>query len=222
MSLSHYGRIHLIRKLLPLLQNSPAPRRILSVLAGGAERRLMASDMHLHHSYATLAAIDHMTSLHTLALARLAGENPNICFIHAHPGFVGTDIVSDAFAGPADAERGAMTLTSLRGAAARFLGSTLLAPLFKAFLSMSVEESGQRHVFHATSDRYSCAAEQQRGHADNNPVNGLYLVDSRGEPNANWKLLRQWMGDGTAEEAWDHTMHVISKSTTPKEKLGQQ
>ncbi|KAK3333002.1 hypothetical protein B0T19DRAFT_473762 [Cercophora scortea] len=209
MSLSHYGRIRLATKLLPLLSASSSPR-VLSVLAGGAERRLWADDLSLANNYSVLAAMDHMTALHTLSLARLAAENPHVSFVHAHPGFVGTDVVADAFDAVAPGVFGAMT---------RALGRVFVVPVFKTFMAMGVEESGERQAFHATSERYppASASASARAAGENEVsscsgaemLGGLHLLDSLGEPRANWKLLRGWVDQGLVEKVWDHSLGVI-------------
>ncbi|KAK3693038.1 hypothetical protein B0T22DRAFT_448846 [Podospora appendiculata] len=196
MSLSHYGRIRFITNLVPLLSTSPGPR-VLSVLAGGAERCLWVNDLSLASNYSMLAAIDHMTALHTLSLAHLAAQNPSVSFVHAHPGFVGTDVVADAFGSLAPGVFGALT---------RVVGRVFVVPVFRAFMAMAVEESGERQAFHATSGRYPSASASISAPE---MLGGLYLVDSLGELSANWKLLRGWVHQGLVGKVWDHTVGVI-------------
>ncbi|KAK4240415.1 hypothetical protein C8A03DRAFT_31442 [Achaetomium macrosporum] len=204
MSLCHYGRVRLVYKLLPLLRMSVSPR-VVSVLAGGSEKRLLVDDMGLRlpSNYSMMSAANHMACLQTLALAHLAGNNPEICFIHGHPGLVRTDIVSNAFSTPAQGFVDAIT---------RFFGSWFIAPIFN-FLAMSEQESGERHTFLVTSTDYmSPAAFKAKGRSPQQQVeimDGLYLVNSHGEVKADWGLLEKWMNDGTVEKAWEHTLHVF-------------
>ncbi|KAK3298363.1 uncharacterized protein B0H64DRAFT_73367 [Chaetomium fimeti] len=204
MSLSYYGRIRFVSKLVPLLTRSRNPR-VLSVLAGGAERHLEVNDMELGKSYSMLNAIDHMTSLQTLAFIHMAPRYPRICFVHAHPGFVATDILSDAFA---------TRWSGVFGLIARFFGWLFIVPFVKTFLAMSVEESGERQAFHATSRRYVSAVARNTGgleqrHPELESANGVYLLGPKGELKANWRLLQRWIGQGYADKVWDHTMAVF-------------
>jgi NAD(P)-dependent dehydrogenase (short-subunit alcohol dehydrogenase family) len=204
MSLSYYGRVRFVSKLVPLLARSRSPR-VLSVLAGGAERHLVVDDMELAKSYSMLSAIDHMTSLQTLAFIHMALRHPRICFVHAHPGFVATDILSDAFT---------TRSSGVFGAIVRFFGWLFILPFVKAFLAISVQESGERQAFHATSRRYmSAVARNTDGMEPRNPelesVNGVYLLSPKGELKANWRLLQRWIGEGYADKVWNHTTGVF-------------
>jgi hypothetical protein len=159
--------------------------------------------MGLRNGYSTMGGANHMACLHTLTLAKLAGRSPRVCFIHEHPGLVGTDIVANAFASPAPGLLGALT---------RFLGSVFFAPIFKACLAISEQESGERHAFLAASAEYMSSEERKRKSRldpDLDIVNGLHLIDGRGRLKADWRLLQGWMRDGTADKVWDHTMGVI-------------
>ncbi|KAK3309847.1 uncharacterized protein B0T15DRAFT_488551 [Chaetomium strumarium] len=207
MSLSHYGRVRLVHKLLPLLRLSDSPR-VVSVLAGGSEKRLVEDDMGLRATYSMMSAVNHIACLQTLALAHLAANNPEVCFIHGHPGLVKTSIVSNAFSTPAQGFFDAVT---------RFFGSWVVGPLFN-MIAMSEQESGERHAFLVTSTDYmSPAASKLRGREQHQQVglmNGLYLVNSYGELRADWPLLEKWMNDGAVEKAWSHTLHVFDTVLT--------
>ncbi|KAL9039461.1 MAG: hypothetical protein Q9214_004870, partial [Letrouitia sp. 1 TL-2023] len=95
-ALSYYSRMRFIHNLLPLLNQSPAPR-VVSVLAGGQERRLITDDLGLKHHFSLLNVIDQTTTMHTLALEHIAKTNPSISFLHVYPGWVQTDIMENFF-----------------------------------------------------------------------------------------------------------------------------
>lgn len=105
--------------------------RILSVLAGRAERRLITSDMHHQHNYTT----PHRHPPHDLpSCTHLSppGQRESQYLLHPRPPWLCWHrhrIKSLSWA----CQKGAITSTSLLGAVARFLGSALLVPPFQGF-----------------------------------------------------------------------------------------
>lgn len=204
MALSFYGRIRLANKLLPLLQKASQPR-VLSILAGGQEKRLWLDDLQLKDNYSLFNAMDELTSLTTLALARLAASYPSITFLHSHPGLVGTDIMSNALL----TER-----PGVLGAFARFSVSNVIVPIFRSFVAITPRESGERFAFQLTSERYTSSDKRKAdGSSPICPelgiVNGLYLLDQHGEVKVNKELLQKWMTDGSMDKVWDHTVFIL-------------
>ncbi|KJZ79459.1 hypothetical protein HIM_00928 [Hirsutella minnesotensis 3608] len=125
MALSYYGRVLLITRLLPALEKASRPR-VLSILAGGEEKRLWLDDPDLRGNYG---------------------------------------------------------------------------------------ESGERFAFLLTSGRYAARREGVGDHddVDVDVVNGLYLLDKQGEVKVNRDLLGRWMGDGSVDRVWEHTMRVLER-----------
>ena len=205
--------------LLPLLRNSPAPK-ILSVLAGGQERRLLTHDLGLAENYSILNVIDQTTTMHTLAFEHLARDNSSISFLHAYPGWVKTDIVKNLFE------------KRQHGYLRTLASSWLLLPLFN-LIATSAEESGERQAFHATSSRYASGSQQQRRRDAGGlgkepfaecsvPGNGVYLVAANGETGSNSKVLDSYRKDGMPEKIWEHTMGVFEEALSRRNGLGAE
>jgi NAD(P)-dependent dehydrogenase (short-subunit alcohol dehydrogenase family) len=193
MSLSYYARIRLTVHLLPLLQNAPSPR-VLSVLAGGKERRLFTQDLSLQQNYSFLNVIDQTTTMHTLTFERLATENPSISFLHSYPGLVQTEIVQNAW-------------LSETGRSPRWLVSLVSWMLRLVFLliATTVDECGERQAFLATSLRFSPRKGGVAGE--------VFLVNEKcedGRTRSNQKALKLWRAEGMVEKVWLHTMGIFT------------
>jgi hypothetical protein len=87
--------MRLTTNLLPL-KKSQAPR-ILSVLAGGNERQILAHDLGLERNYIIINVVNHTMTMHTLAFEHLAKSNLSVSFIHAYPGWMRTEILGNLF-----------------------------------------------------------------------------------------------------------------------------
>ena len=207
-SLSYYARMRFIHNLLPLLNNAPNPR-VLSVLAGGQERKLITHDLALKTNYSIPNVVDQTTTMHTLALEHIAKSNPSISFLHVYPGWVQTDFVDKFFA----------SVSGLNSPLYTFLitlAQWLFTPIFSLFAT-SVHDSGQRQLFHATSPRYPSARTlQSRSRNPENafecsvPGNGVYRVTATGETVSDAKVLGPLREARMDEKVWDHTIEVFA------------
>ena len=208
--------MRLISNLLPLLRNSEAPK-VLSVLAGGQERRLLMHDLGLKENYSMLNVVDQTTTMHTLAFEHLAKDNQSISFLHAYPGWVRTNIVKNLFEG------------RQYGHLCTLVSSWLILPLFN-LIATSVEESGERQVFHATSPRYASRSERQR-HAESVCKelfaecsvlgNGVYRVAANGETLSDSKILDLYRKDDMPAKIWEHTINVFQEALTKGNRSGE-
>jgi NAD(P)-dependent dehydrogenase (short-subunit alcohol dehydrogenase family) len=192
MSLSYYARIRLTTNLLPLLRSATSPR-VLSVLAGGKERRLYTQDLSLQQNYSFLIVIDQTTTMHTLTFERLATENPTISFLHSYPGWVQTDIVQNAWLSGTGRSRWLISLVSW-----------MLRLLF-LLIATTVDECGERQAFLATSLRYSPKKGGVAGE--------VFLVNEKcedGRTRSNQKALKLWRAEGMVEKVWLHTMGIFT------------
>jgi hypothetical protein len=212
MALSYYAQVRLTTDLLPLLQNAPSPR-VLSVLAGGKERRLLTQDLGLQQNYSFLIAMDQTTTMHTLAFERLATKSPAISLLHSYPGWVQTDIVQNAWYSGTGRARWLV-----------FFVGWILRLVF-SLLATSVDECGERQAFLATISRFS---PKHGGFA-----NQVCLVNEKfedGRTRSDQKALELWRTEGMVEKVWLHTMGVFTdalsrcNSTTDKSlvKAGQR
>ncbi|KAI9828097.1 MAG: hypothetical protein M1832_003624 [Thelocarpon impressellum] len=200
MALTYYARTRFIANLLPLLQQATALRRVVTVGVSGKEGPLFTDDFQ-GWKVPILSQRGHLGSLLTLSLEALAQKAPDVSFIHDFPGPVKTDLARDA--------KGAVM-------AVLKVAFKIVGP----FVYIPNEESGERHLFLATSARYPAGASVDASSgvplADGLAVargttgesgSGVYSVGSDGE-SAGPKveaLLAQFRKDGTSEEMWNHT-----------------
>ncbi|KAI0550427.1 NAD(P)-binding protein [Xylaria curta] len=125
-ALNYYARIRFITNLLPLIQRASALRRVVTVGGGGHESGLDTSDFQALRVSSTPEQLrGHLTSLVTLGLEAVAQAAPDVSFIHDFPGSVRTKIVEG-----------------------------LPEEILRTLEWVPVEESGQRHLYLATSARY--------------------------------------------------------------------
>jgi NAD(P)-dependent dehydrogenase (short-subunit alcohol dehydrogenase family) len=185
VSLNYYSRMRFTNNLLPLLRTAstsqPPFARIISVLGAGHEAALDISDLSLRRpgSYSLRAAANHAISMTSLTFDRLASEtaNKNITFIHSNPGGVDTNAARSL--GPIMQK--ALTV-----------GMFLLKPIG---LVKGVGESGERHLWAATSDGFA---------------SGLALLGPNGDRVPS-KVLEQLRKEGVGEKVWVHTDGVFGK-----------
>ncbi|KAK0631034.1 hypothetical protein B0T17DRAFT_590338 [Bombardia bombarda] len=126
MAVWYYASQRAVRLLLPLL-NAAASPRVVTVLAGGKEAPLNEADLDLCEpgNWSFWNAARQAATMSTLALERVARENPRVSVVHWYPGPVKTP-------------------------------SLVKGEQFGIVLpwAMEVEESGERGLWVATSDRY--------------------------------------------------------------------
>ncbi|KAK5660438.1 hypothetical protein OQA88_12982 [Cercophora sp. LCS_1] len=199
-SLEYYSRILFIKQLLPLLQKAEAPR-VVSVLAGGLERvssvNLDDLDLKKPGSFSGIKAQTQYGCMNSVALDKLAEENPDVTFIHSWPGWVSTGNVN----------RG-MDPNSAWG----WFVWLFLGPLIK-LVSISDEVSGQRNLFLSTSAAYGGRGVSWTGEKGVNTVGekgkgGLFLVNFRCNWTPNLKVMKE-LREKAQERVWGHTMEVL-------------
>ncbi len=198
-----------VHNLLPLLSSSPSSR-IMSIHGAGKEGRLNEADLELKHTFSLATAAMHTSTMNTLALAEVAASHPSISCVHVFPGVV----VTGAF--NTFAEDWYFPL--------RFLFLKVVLPVAKLF-TVSLQESGERHLFHATSARYPPAevrsppgggvglpngVEVARG-ADGNVGSGCYLLNWNGETTGDKKLLDEYRQREMGKRIWEHTQEVFDR-----------
>ncbi|KAG9947556.1 NAD(P)-binding protein, partial [Aureobasidium melanogenum] len=205
-ALRYYARMRFTQNLLPLLEAAePQPGRVISVLGGGFEGNINANDLDLKHNYNIVSCAMHSVTMTSLAMEHLAASH-RASFVHVYPGLVGTNIYTNSFPAPL--------------AAVYNYG---MWPLMYPF-SVNINESGQRHLFHATSD--SCPAKELRSHEDMNVQHGTkravgsdgvlgsgaYLMNWKGETFAAGKKMQSLRAQGMAHKVWEHTTDLLSRA----------
>ena len=152
-----------------------------------------------------MSARGHASSILTLSLEALAKKAPGVSFIHDFPGPVKSNIA--------------------RG---RSITMFLMRAVSKAVFTFIPEESGERHLFLATSERYRARLDENlapgvpsangtvvaRGTSGNSGC-GVYSVDEHGEsagPQVE-ELLIELRKDGTADKVWDDLQAEFKRIT---------
>lgn len=182
-SLSYYSRMRFIYNLLPHLRKSPNPR-ILSVLNGGKEGPMNLEDIGLQQHWSTFNAVNHTTTMMTLALEHLAKADQQIIFMHAAPGIVKTDIFAKLEAPKSSSLLWRALLVIARG----------LAAMAMLIIGMSPEECGERQVFYLTNDTLTP---------------GAWCISASSDTVSGPKFLDQYRAQLWPEKIWEHTLRVF-------------
>ncbi|POS78249.1 hypothetical protein DHEL01_v203357 [Diaporthe helianthi] len=198
-SLEYYSRVLCILQLLPLLEAAEAPR-VVSVLAGGMEwaRAVDLEDLDLKKpgNFSGVKAQIQYTAMKTMALERLAGENPIVTFIHSMPGWVNTGNV-----------RRGRDPNSIMA----WLVWVFIEPIITLF-SFSDHESGQRHLFESTSAAFGGRGVPWQGKPGVNTLgrqaNGLFLASSKCDCSTNERVLGL-LREKTQDKIWEHTLALL-------------
>ncbi|KAI1117270.1 hypothetical protein F5Y14DRAFT_403779 [Nemania sp. NC0429] len=199
-SLEYYSRILFIQALLPQLKQSKAPR-VISVLGGGQERtNIDVDDLELKKPGSLHGARAQIlyTAMNTVALEKLATDNPSVTFLHSYPGWVNTGNV-----------RRGIDMSSPWG----IFVSIFLGPLI-GLVGSGDEEAGQRFLFQCTSAAFGGRGVPWAGKPGVNSLekqaNGLYLVNSKCNCTPNAKVVST-LREKASTKIWDHTQEIVGR-----------
>jgi NAD(P)-dependent dehydrogenase (short-subunit alcohol dehydrogenase family) len=203
-ALRYYARMRFTQNLLPLLEASETePGRVVSVLGGGFEGNIDTNNLDLKTGYNIVSCAMHSVTMTSLAMEHLAAQH-RASFVHVYPGLVGTNIYSNSFPPPL--------------AAVYNYG---MWPMMYPF-SVNIDESGERHLFHSTSPRYSAKSQAQNAPlpdglkvavGSNGTVgSGAYLMNWKGETSAGGKKMQSLRAQGAAQKVWEHTTSLLDRS----------
>ncbi|KAK5682175.1 hypothetical protein LTS10_005300 [Elasticomyces elasticus] len=199
IALVHYSRLRFLVNLLPLVEQAKGLRRVLSIFAGGKEGPINLSDLRVDHGINPMALRGHMAAMQTFALETLATRYPTVSFVHDFPGPVRSQIARD-----------------------KNMLNFVLRSVFVVvgpFIYIPNEESGERHVFIATSARYPAASADDKAGvqladgvmiskgADAKLGSGNYTTDAQCEAsNASVDaVLEKMRKEGVPQKVWEHT-----------------
>ena len=168
------------------------------------------SDLELAKSFTMQSAAVHTSTMNTLALAEIADTHPTISCVHIFPGVV----MTKAFV--TFAEDWALPL--------RVFFVHVMIPIFKLFTT-SLEESGQRHLFHATSARFPPAGVRGSPGAgvampkgmvvakgeNGREGTGCYLLGFDGETVGDQRILDGYRKRDYGKKIWEHTQEVFDR-----------
>lgn len=204
LALRFYARVLFLTRLLPLLQNADCPR-VVSVLAAGKEGPLINGDLELKTHYSFSNSANHSSTLTSLFLEEAAARHPTVSFVHEFPGVVKTGLLTGAFP-----------------SWMKWMLEHTIIPVMTPFM-VSLQEAGERLVFHATSARYpprqvaggskiagvtlSDGVEVAKGA---NKEAGAYLLEWNSEETEG-KIMAKYREEGMRKQVWDHTYEVIGR-----------
>ncbi|KAL1867965.1 hypothetical protein Plec18167_008431 [Paecilomyces lecythidis] len=203
LNVHYYSRMRFIYNLLPQLTaasststtNNRPLSRVVSVLGAGQEGSLDLSDLALKHNYSMRTCAAHAITMNSLMTHELASQNPGTSFIHAYPGVVKTGVLREL------------------GPLARF-GTEVFSVLAKPFM-VPLEESGERHLYAATSQAFipNETADKSAAAVGSDGVKGSggYLLHWNGDTVGKQDILRKYREEGVGKTVWQHTLDVFQK-----------
>ncbi|PYH79075.1 hypothetical protein BO82DRAFT_316169 [Aspergillus uvarum CBS 121591] len=213
-ALLYYARLRFTLNLLPLLHSTTPGhlRRVISVLAGGHEGPVLDAADPDGRSLSMRDFRGQITSMTTLAMEVLAERAPSVAFVNAYPGTVRSGLFREA-----DSWYGWVTWAVLV-----VIGRWVYIPTV---------ESGERHVFLATSGRFRArdigvkggdgeggvmveGVEMARG-TDGRMGSGVYSVNWDGEVAEEKvrEVLEELRRDGMKEVVWSVLESVFVRVT---------
>jgi hypothetical protein len=182
----------------------------VSILAGGQESPLDLTDLEMREGFSMMKAAKNGTTQTTLAFEELARENLKITFIHKYPGFVNTGVIGRLMG----------TMTGALWVPAQLFKYTLL-PLLNVFLSMSIEEAGERGMFLVTSAMFPPGKGGEAGvplpkglsvAKDSDEGNGVYLLSPTDDVQPVTSALKTLRDEGGREKVWGSTLSVWERA----------
>ncbi|KAK4694108.1 hypothetical protein P7C71_g3416, partial [Lecanoromycetidae sp. Uapishka_2] len=202
LTTNYYARIRFTQQLLPLLQlASPKLSRVVSVLAPGEESRtnFHIDDLDLKKNFSLRTAACHAITMTDFSFEEMAKQNPSISFVHTYPGMVKTGFTKDA---------GFALKMALN------LAVTVFSPW-----TVGIEESGERHLYAATSAAYppksgekggvGIGGDQPTKGSDGEAGSGAYLIGWEGDFRGNEKVLKELREKNAGQKIWQHTMSIL-------------
>lgn len=195
-AVNYYSRTRFITNLLPLLQNAPVLRRIVTVAGGSCEGPIDPEDFPALR--VPLPDIrGHLTTLITLGLEAVAASHPEVSFVHDYPGTVRTPLLK------------------------QFSEEQL-----KTFVFVPIDECGERHLYLATSAQFPPAAGESHAVPLSDGLepalgttglagSGVYSVGSDCESASQEvrDLLAGLREKGMVRDVWAHTQGEFKRIT---------
>lgn len=208
--LHYYARMRFIANLLPLLTAAAQDSvnagarlsRVVSVLdplvavRAGGSGTLDYSDLSLKGTFSLKTCGAHASLMGNFFLEEMARRHAQTSFIHAYPSGVATGLMRELPGGR--------------------VVSAVLKTLLSPFM-VPLEESGERHLYAATSERFPSRAEgieMERDTAvgsDGTKGSGGYWLNWNGEvfpPNGKLDRIRE---EGACEKVVQHTNEVFQR-----------
>ncbi|KAH7133670.1 hypothetical protein EDB81DRAFT_762952 [Dactylonectria macrodidyma] len=198
-AVGYYSRMLFVLHLRALLEKAEHPR-VVVVGAGGLEGTsidLDDIDMKKPGSFGTIKAQAQYKNMNTMGLEKLAGENPNVTFIHSWPGSVNT---GNVWRGIDD-----------RNSIMAWFVWLILEPII-GLISSDEDVAGQRHLFQCTSAVFGGRGIPWKGKAGVNSFNeqadGLFLVNYKCDCTPNARVMPV-LREKAQDVIWQHTLEVL-------------
>lgn len=196
-----------VHNLVPLLGASNGPARVVSVLAAGQEGKIEEDNFDLQKSWSFMKSNTYAATMNSLAVEHLATLYPSISFVHVFPGIVRTPLMNK-------------TIGWIAGPIVTFLSRPM---------SISPQESGERHLFISTSAAYPPATPQDPANAGVPLVEGVktsvastgkigggsYILNYDGANVAKEKLMSGYRAEDLPKKLWAHTLETFKKVFDP-------
>ncbi|KAL7918408.1 hypothetical protein ACQKWADRAFT_245852 [Trichoderma austrokoningii] len=193
-ALNYYSRIRIIENLMPLVQQAPSLRRVVSVGSGGYEGNLDTADFQgLKVPKENLR--EHISTLVTLGLQTVAKSSPDVSIVHHYPGTVKTPLLKN-----------------------------MSEEMLKTLTFVPLEECGERHVYLATSAKYPPLNNEYTGiplgdgievalASDGRFGGGVYSIreDCESASPEVLQKLAELRANGVVEEVWSHTRNEFAR-----------
>ncbi|KAE8138692.1 short-chain dehydrogenase/reductase [Aspergillus pseudotamarii] len=210
LTLHYYARMRFVANLLPQLLKGedgtneqqptmgcvPRLSRVVSVLEAGGEAALHLEDLSLETHYSLRNCAKHAITMNSVSMEHLAASYPQVSFIHSFPGIVRTRLDRDL------------------GTLAKHAISALMV-LAKPW-EITLEESGERHLYAATSPRFPPKICKDRKYdtaegSDGYPGTGFYRLSSNGSTYKPSNVMQLYRAEGVNSLIWKHTLDVFAK-----------
>lgn len=172
---------------------------MVSVLSPGEESTALdLQNLDLKRDFTLKKAALHAITMTDFCFEEAAKKHPSVSFVHTFPGAVKTGFMKET--GPL-----------IR------LGGKLIYALIGPW-TIDITESGERHLYAATSGVYPARENDGGVEAGGEAIkigsagevgSGAYLVGSDGERRANDNALQELRQKGAGETIWDHTMKIF-------------
>jgi hypothetical protein len=140
-SLGFYSRMEFMLQLLPLLRSS-RHGRVVSIFGGGFENTKISLEDFDHEkpgAWGPISLQGQMSNMLSVCMDQLAEENPDVTFVHQHPGLVWTG-------------SGTRALPKERWMMHWVMG--FLLTLINPILGVPLKDSGERTLYLMTSAQY--------------------------------------------------------------------
>lgn len=174
----------------------PHLSRVISVLEAGGEAALHLDDLSLKTNYSLRNCAKHAITMNSVSMEHLAATYPEVSFIHSFPGVVRTRL---------DRDFGTVTRHAINA----------LMVLARPW-EVALGESGERHLYAATSPRFSprsCkggTTDVAEG-SDGNRGSGFYRLSADGSTYKPSKIMQLYRAEGVSGLIWKHTLDVFAE-----------